>query len=721
MKFIRIFAICLLLFSNSYAQNSLEITVKDEESGEALAGATIFVERLNAGGSTNADGYFKLENLPDGAITIKINYVGYENQTIKVEIPSQKAIVVLMEHNHDEMEEVVISSTRSSRTIENIPTRVEFIAGEELQEKVNMKPGDIRMVLNESTGIITQITSATSGNASIRIQGLDGRYTQILKDGLPLFSGASAGLGLLQIPPLDLKQVEIIKGSSSTLYGGGAIAGMVNLISRTPEEEASLELLMNGTSGGGLDFSAFYGNMGEKLGITTYAAYNQNQAYDPSDVGLSAIPEFQRFTLNPRLFFNPSANTKINFGINSSIEERIGGNMFYLEDTENNTGYFESNNSTRLSSQFGFTHKIAENKKLEIKNSLNHFDRELSSPGYVFDGRQFSTFTEANYSIEKSNFEFITGVNISTEQFTEMPTPDQQVKDYAFNTFGVFAQNVLETSELLTLETGLRADYITDYGWVLLPRFSALFKVHPKVNSRIGGGLGYKAPTIFTEDTERRQYREILPINADFNTLERSYGANWDINYTTMIGNKLTLNLNQLFYYTYLKDPLLLKSIDNGLYQLQNIDGYINTSGFETNMKFGYDDLKLFLGYTFTDTKLTDNNITRENPLTPRHRINSVLMYEKHDNIRIGLEGYYYSTQQLSDGFSGQDYWLLGLMAEKMWERFSVFINFENILDARQTRFDTIYTGSIGNPQFRDIYAPLEGFVVNGGFKIKIH
>ena len=138
-------------------------------------------------------------------------------------------------------------------------------------------------------------------------------------------------------------------------------------------------------------------------------------------------------------------------------------------------------------------------------------------------------------------------------------------------------------------------------------------------------------------------------------------------------------------------------------------------------MKFGYDHFKLFLGYTFTDTKLTENNITIENPLTPKHRINSVLMYEKHDDIRIGLEGYYYSTQQLSDGKSGRDFWLMGFMVEKMWEGFSVFINFENILDSRQTRFDTIYTGSISNPQFRDIYAPLEGFVVNGGFKIKLH
>jgi outer membrane receptor for ferrienterochelin and colicins len=175
----------------------------------------------------------------------------------------------------------LISSTRSSRTIKDIPTRIEFIAGEELEEKANMKAGDIRMLLSESTGIQTQQTSATSANASIRIQGLDGRYTQILKDGFPLYAGAASGLGLLQTPPLDLKQVEIIKGSSSTLYGGGAIAGLVNLISKTPTDEKELGFHLNGSSGRGFDINGFYGQRFNKIGTTIFAAHNRNWAYTP--------------------------------------------------------------------------------------------------------------------------------------------------------------------------------------------------------------------------------------------------------------------------------------------------------------------------------------------------------------------------------------------------------------------------------------------------------
>lgn len=196
-----------------------------------------------------------------------------------------------------------------------------------------MKPGDIRMLLNESTGIITQQTSATSANASIRIQGLDGRYTQILKDGFPVFAGAASGLGLLQTPPLDLKQVEIIKGSTSTLYGGGAIAGLVNLISKTPEEKRDLSVHLNGTTGKELDISTFYGQRFGKVGTTIFAAYNRNWAYDPSDTGFTAIPEFYRLVFNPRLFLYPTANTEISVGVNMMFEDRMGGDIEYVNAT----------------------------------------------------------------------------------------------------------------------------------------------------------------------------------------------------------------------------------------------------------------------------------------------------------------------------------------------------------------------------------------------------
>ena len=706
-----------------YAQNTFKAVIKDSEKKEPLMGVTAQVTGTTIATISDENGQIILTGIANGLQEIQFSYIGFAQRTDSFNFPLEDTapIEILLYEQSEDLEEIVISSTRSTRTIQNIPTRIEFIGSEELDEKGNMKAGDIRMLLAESTGIHVQTTSPTSANASIRIQGLDGRYTQILKDGFPIYSGASSGLGLLQIPPLDLKQVEVIKGSTSTLYGGGAIAGLVNLISKTPTEERDLRFHLNGTSGRGLDINGFYGQKFKKIGTTIFASHNRNGAYDPAQIGLSAIPQFERYVLNPKLFVYFNDKTKMNFGINTTIENRLGGDMLYIKGKGDNTHqYFEENKTQRYSTQFVFDHTVNENSFVQIKNSVSYFNRNTAIPDYEFEGTQTATFTEASYTHIKEKSEWVTGVNIWTDNFKEKQITAFPLRDYNQTTFGAFVQNSFKATDWLQLETGLRTDYVIDYGAVFLPRVSVLFQIANGLTSRIGGGFGYKTPTIFTEESERIQYQNVMPIDDKTNKLEKSYGANADINYRTYIGEDWSFSINQLFFYTYLDNPLLLENSSANLYQFVNSPGYIHTKGTETNIKIGYDDFKLFLGYTFTDTRLIENGTNTENPLTPKHRINSVLMYEIEDKWKIGLEAYYFSPQKLNDGTTGKDYVICGFMAEKIWERFSLYINFENFLDTRQTRFDNIYTGTITNPVFKDIYAPLDGFVINGGIKFRL-
>lgn len=708
----------------TYAQNTLKATIKEAEGGETLIGVTAKVEGTDITAVSDADGNMTIEGIPDGERSITFSYIGYEDKTEKLTFPltSDATLTVTMCEDEEELGEIVVQTTRGTRTIENVPTRIEFISGEELDEKASMKPGDIRMLLSESTGIATQQTSAISGNAAIRIQGLDGRYTQILKDGFPTFAGAASGLGLLQTPPLDLKQVEIIKGSSSTLYGGGAIAGLVNLISKTPGERRELDFLLNGTSAKGLDASMFYSQRFGKVGATALFSYNRNWAYDPSDTGFTAIPEFDRFTLNPKLFVYFSENTDLNIGLNTMFEKRTGGDIEYVEGRGDDVhSYFERNETQRHSLQAALTHRFGAGDRLVVKASSTYYDRKITVPGYTFDGNQLSTFAEASFAHTAERNEWVAGLNLWTDDFNEKSRGDTGKRDYAQTVAGAFVQDTWAAAKWLDVEAGLRADYVFDYGWAVLPRLSALFKISDKLSSRVGGGFGYKAPTIFTEDTERMQYKDVLPISDDVNKLERSYGANWDVNYVTgLFGGEVSLAVNQLFFYTYIDHPLLMRPAGDGLYRMENISGHITTKGGETNVKLGYKDFHLFLGYTFTDADTHEGGARYDNCLTPRHRVNAILMYEVEDKWRVGFESYYYSKQKLSDGHEGKPYTMFGLMVEKIWEKFSVFANFENFTDRRQTRFDTIYNGTVTNPEFRDIYAPLEGFVFNAGIKLRL-
>lgn len=723
MKFI---LMLFLAFSFSYifAQNTLKIKLIDCETKEPLIGASIVLQNTANGASSDTKGLAVLTNIPDGKQKFEITYVGYENtiQEFIFPLTSDELIIIKIEPDEEILQEVVVSSTRGTRTFKDIPTRIEFINGEELGEKGVMKPGDIRMLLNESTGIMTQQTSAISGNSSIRIQGLDGRYTQILKDGFPVFSGAASGLGLLQTPPLDLKQVEIIKGSSSTLYGGGAIAGLVNLISKTPEEKRDFSIHLNGTTGKGLDVNSFFGQKFNKVGTTVFASYNRNRAYNPSDVGFTAIPKFDRFVLNPKLFLYLSENTDFNFGINSMIENRLGGDMKYVDGKgDEEHSYFERNKTQRHSSQLTIEHRFDKQNRLNVKNSVTYFSRKIEIPDFTFDGKQLSSFSEVSYIHTKEKAEWVAGANVWTDKFTEKKLTDFPLRDYNMTTLGLFVQNNTKITDWMNLETGLRTDYVTDYGLVVLPRISSLFKINEKFSSRIGGGFGYKAPTIFSEDSERIQFQNVLPIDDDKNKLEKSYGANVDFTYKTgLFGDQVFLSINQLFFYTYLKNPLELQAAENNRWQFNNIDGHVDSKGTETNMKITYKDFGLFLGYTYTDANVKEDGRSYQKNLTPKHKINSVLMYEVEDKWKIGLEAYYTGKQKLNDGKTGQDYLICGLMMQRIWEKFSVYANFENFTDRRQTRFDTIYTGSMTKPEFRYIYAPLDGFVLNAGIIIKL-
>ena len=718
MKNISIVLAFLLSGFVANAQNSFRAIIKSDE-GIPLVGATVQWKEGNISVVADSSGLVTLDNITNGKQTFIISFVGLEEKTLAFTFPlsTNDVIEIELEEGDHVEDEVIVTTTRTSRTIANTPTRVEIISGEELEEKGNMKPGDIRMLLNESTGIQTQQTSATTYNSSIRIQGLDGRYTQILRDGFPLYAGFSGGLSIMQIAPLDLKQVEVIKGSSSTLYGAGAIAGIVNLVSKTPTDEREISFLANGTTAGGLDLSSFYSQRFNKIGLTVFASRNSNKPFDPADIGLTAIPKFARYTINPRLFFY-GKRVSANVGFSYINEDRIGGNVEYIKG-DRNGGYYEQHNSDRFTTQVEVGYSLSEKSNLNFKNSYSTFDRSLHTAGYLFEGKQQTSFTEFSFNHQLEKSQWIIGLNYLSDDFKEDNRAGSNLRrDYHYNTVGLFVQNTWQPVENFTLESGLRGDVVDKYGFELLPRISAMYRFNEKLTARLGGGLGYKTPTIFNEESERLQFRNIKPIDINNTESERSLGGNFDVNYRTNLG-EVGFSINQLFFYTKLNRPLVLTSALPDL-AFTNAQGHIDTKGMETNIKFTYADFKLFVGYTYADVESHFNDVKEWFPLTARHRLNNVLMYEIEEKLKLGLEAYYFSPQRLNDNTQGKSYWITGFMAEKIWERFSVYINFENFTNTRQTRFDTIYTGTIDNPTFRDIYAPVEGFVVNGGIKLRL-
>ena len=718
-KYILSIKLILILCISLKAQTSdIQIKVLTALESEPLIGATVYFKTLEKGAVTNFDGVAGFKDIPNGEHQVVISFIGFETLETTIQIPSNTDLLFKLKELENQLDAVVLQSTRSTRTVKKIPTRIEFIGIEELGEKAIMNPTNISMVLRESTGIQMQQTSLSSGSTNIRIQGLDGRYTQLLRDGFPLYGGFSSGLSILQIPPLDLKQFEIIKGSSSTLYGGGAIAGLVNMVSKTPDEEPELDIMLTQTQALGSTANIFYSKRNERFGVSLYGSGHYQKAFDPEDDGFSNLPKITSISFNPKFFYYPSEKTTLWFGLNGTYDDRIGGDITKIESGQDGVHqYTEENKSKRLSSQFVYQTQLDSISSVQFKNSISFFDRNLTVPNMNFDGKQTNTFTEITYQREAEKTDWIIGANLYSSDFDENDNASIE-RDQKDVTFGAFINNIYDISDNWILETGLRADYNNDFGFFPLPRVSLLYKNDSGFSSRIGGGLGYKIPDIFTEEAEYINFEDILAINKSTVDAEHSYGANFDFNYQSRLSDEIGFSINQLFYITTIKDGLLLNSTANGLFQFENAPDEILSKGAETNIKFTYKDFRWFLNYALIDTKLNYLPGNPQKPLTAKHNAGSVLMYES-DKWRIGYETYYTGKQFLSNGTQTTDFVTMGLLLMRNFKRGSVFINFENFTDRRQSRFSPLVLPPHDNPVFPEIYAPTDGFIFSVGLIIK--
>jgi iron complex outermembrane receptor protein len=714
----------------SYSQNTFNAVIKDSSSQEAIADAVGVVKGTTNGGTANANGLISINNISDGQQTIVFSLTGYQSKEMQFSFPirGNETITILLSTTEGELEEIIVEGTRSNRSIQDIPTRVEVLT-EEIDEASTMDPSKIAHLLTHSTGIQVQQTSATSNTANVRIQGLDGRYSQILKDGFPLYGGFSGSLSIMQIPPLDLRQVEYVKGSASTLYGGGAISGLINLISKEPTTEETL-IHLNASQIGAFDVNAYMSHKVNKLGFTLLAQRNTHKAFDADKDGYTDLPQLTKYNFNPKVFYYFSNRTKLSIGGTFTTEMREGGDTRILnnEYPDSSHYYREMNDINRVTSQLKFDHAFNQSWSFSARNSFNIFNRSLhitpapSLSEYRFAGKQLSSFSEFAVSHKKKQNVLITGLNFYSDDFKEKKLQSAILRNEGYKTLGAFANYTFDLGSMVSIESGLRADYVFNTKAYILPRLSALFKWTNKLTTRIGGGMGYRNATIFNQEAELLGYQNVLPVDKSTVKAEESYGGNADIGYKTPLGDRFFININQMFFYNYLTNPLILTSsaATPGYVNFVNAAGHTQSYGAETFFKFGFYDFVLFVGYTYTNVTNHFSGAVSDMTLTPRHSLKGDLLYALPGKWRIGLDYELKSSQTLSTGAKTPSFWTYGAVVEYTWKNFTVFGNAENFTNVRQTNFGSLKSGPYDTPQFTEVWAPLDGFVFNYGFKIRL-
>jgi iron complex outermembrane receptor protein len=700
--------VLVIVFAVAVQAADLAVTVRSAEG--PVAGALVAVG--GTGGRADAHGRLTIQVALPATLTVQAD--GFLPASVTLAAPLPPQLEVVLEPVPDIEEEVVADATRTATRLADQPLRVEVIDAEEIEEKALMTPGSIAMLLAETTGLRVQTTAPSLGAANVRINGLRGRYTQLLADGLPLYGSQGDSFSLLQVPPLDLSRVEIVKGAASALYGPTALGGVVNLVTRRPAADHA-DLLVNLTSQQGVDAAAFLGR-GPRggWGFTLLGGFHSQQAQDLDEDGWSDVPEFTRGVARPRLFFDNGrgATMFVTGGLN--IEERRGGTVSGGVAPDGRP-FEQGLDTTRGDGGVVGRFVTAAGRVVAVRGSISHTAQDRLF-GEAFDaGTRLVWFGETSLAGVKGSHSWVLGAAVQQDRYRNDAAPDVE---FTFTTPGVFAQDDVRFNDRVSASVSARLDVHSEYGVLANPRLSVLGRPNDDWTLRASTGFGVFAPTPLTEETEEVGFSRLrLPLDLE---VERAWASSFDV--TRLLG---PVEVTATAFSSRVSRPLTAIDIDADSFALVSVDDPSWVWGAEGIVRYRGDGFSVVGTYAWTRATefAPETGGRRETPLTPRHAVTFTAIRESEEWGRIGIEGYFTGRQALEDDpyrTVSRPYALVGVLAERRFGAIRLFVNAENLGNVRQTKYAPLVRPS-RRPDGRwtvDAWAPLDGVVVNGGVRL---
>jgi outer membrane receptor for ferrienterochelin and colicins len=702
-------AVILLLGSLSPQSATLRIEVQSD--GRPVGGATVSVAGMPY--VTDKQGVV-LAPVSIGTVRVEVANARFLTVTKDIVVTGEagQRVIVRLDPEPTHEEEVTVSATRTDKRLADQPMRVEVLSREEVEEKMLMTPGDIVMMLNEMGGMRVQATSPSLGAASVRVQGMRGRYTRFLSDGLPLFGEQPGGLGLLQIPPMDLGQVEVIKGAASALYGAGAMGGVIDLISRRPGEEPETEVLLNQSTRGGTDGVFWYSTpLTPAWGLTFLAGGHLQNLTDVNDDGWADLPHFGRSVFRPRVFWEDGRGRSFFATIGVTSEDREGGTTGDGAALDLRDAHVEALDTLRIDGGFVGRTLLAGRYVLTARGAASRQRHEHRFGEVVENDRHATVFGEIAVRGAAGRHTWVAGAAVERDTYTPRDVPQFA---YAFTVPGVFVQDDVEFTEWWSASASTRVDAHSEYGWFVSPRISSLFR-GGGWSARVSYGGGFFGPSALTEETEAAGLTRLAMPRE----LEAERGRSLSLDLTRTAG---PASATLTYFRSSIRHPLHVER--ETAYTIGNLEDPTVNTGIELLGTARRVPFAVTGSYTFVHAREQQGRDRVDAALTPRHSAGVVAVAEWEDTGRIGLEWYYTGTQRLeADPFRthSEPYIVVGLLAERRFGRFRFFVNGENLGGTRQTKWSPILRPSpaADGRIATDQWAPLEGRTVNGGVRVK--
>ncbi|UFH36323.1 TonB-dependent receptor [Flavobacterium acetivorans] len=607
----------------SFAQTSIKGKVSSD--GMPLQHANIVLKNIKKTTTSDKDGNFIIKNISNGNYEIHVSYTGFKSQTKTIIVSDTTEVFLdfdLQENNT--LDEVVVTGTLKP------VSRIESPVPVEVYKPVFFKKNptaNIFEALQNVNGVRPQLNCNVCNTGDIHINGLEGPYTLVLIDGMPIVSGLSTVYGLSGIPNSLLERIEIVKGPASSLYGSEAVGGLINIITKNPKNAAVFSADSFLTDWGELNVDlGFKAKIGKNTSLLTGINYfNYSNPIDNNNDNFTDLTLQDRISVFQKWNFNRKSNKLFSLAGRYFYEDRWGGELQWKKKYRGGTEvYGESIYTKRWELLGAYELPIAE--KMLFSFSYTDHDQNSVYGAIPYLAKQRIGFGQLTWDKKIENHDLLFGTALRYQYYDDNTTAT--VKEDVNWIPSLFAQDEITFNENHKVLLGARYDYNRNHGSIFTPRLAYKWKINDNNILRFNTGTGFRIVNLFTEEHAALTGSRDVIVLEELKP-ERSFNAN--LNYLKKIYTKNGnfIGIETTAWYTRFSNSII-PDYDSNPNQIiyKNLDGYAVTKGISTNIDLVFNNgLKMIIGGTYMDVSKTENNTTTQQILTEKFSATWAISY----------------------------------------------------------------------------------------------
>ncbi len=615
----------LLLFTIfSFSQNS--ITGKVISNNESLAFATVYLIELSKGVTTQENGHYKFENIPNGKYTLQFSFTGLKTVKKTITVFNQSELIVNCELDEiDTLDEVVLTGTLKAVSRLESPVPVEVYSAVFLKKNPT---SNLFEALQNVNGVRPQLNCNICNTGDIHINGLEGPYTMVTIDGMPIVSGLSTVYGLSGIPNSLIDRIEIVKGPASSLYGSEAVGGLINIITKRPETAPMFFADVFSTSWleNNIDIGAKYRivkNINSLLGINYF---NYKNPIDNNHDNFTDVTLQDRISIFNKFSIDRKSGKELSFAGRFFYEDRWGGELQWNKDLRGGDEiYGESIYTTRYEALGKYQLPISENMFASF--SYTNHDQNSVYGNVLFLAQQEIAFGQLTWDKTIGKHDFLLGTAFRYQYYNDNTTATIEPEKTKISS--LFIQDEIKFTEAQSILLGSRLDYNSIHGLIYTPRIAYKWKPTKNDIFRINAGTGFRVVNLFTEEHAALTGSRNVIITENLNP-ETSYNVNVNYLKKFQFDNGTHTVLEFSSWYTHFENQIL-PDYDTNPNQIiySNLNGYSKTYGVTGNAEFIFPfGLKSMVGFTVLDSKIKRDGILSTPILTEKYSATWGISYD---------------------------------------------------------------------------------------------